>query len=71
MPTVSVSRGLGAKVGALMPELLRSAFGDATVRQVLDMTTGLHYSEDYANPNSEVWRYAAFGNPLPKPAGST
>lgn len=26
------------------------AFGDATVRQVMDMTTGLAYSEDYSNP---------------------
>lgn len=57
-----------AKVGAIVPELAASAFGDATVRQVLDMTTGLHYSEDYADPDSEVWRYAAAGSPLPKPA---
>ncbi len=48
-------------------ELAESAFGDATVRQVLDMTTGLAYSEDYANPNAEVWQHAAAGNPLPKP----
>lgn len=57
-----------AKVGALVPELADSAFGDATVRQVLEMTTGLRYSEDYADPDSEVWRYSAAGNPLPKPA---
>ena len=57
-----------AKVGTIVPELRHSAFGDATVRQVLEMTTGLHYSEDYADPDSEVWRYAAAGNPLPKPA---
>lgn len=57
-----------AKVGVLVPELANSAFGDATVRQVLEMTTGLRYSEDYADPDSEVWRYSAAGNPLPKPA---
>lgn len=50
-----------------IPELTESAFGDATVRQVLDMTTGLAYSEDYADPNAEVWQHAAAGNPLPKP----
>ncbi|MEB3357959.1 MAG: serine hydrolase [Synechococcales bacterium] len=50
-----------------IPELAESAFGDATVRQVLDMTTGLDYSEDYADPNAEVWQHAAAGNPLPKP----
>lgn len=57
-----------AKVGALVPELANSAFGDATLRQVLEMTTGLRYSEDYADPNAEVWRYSAAGSPLPKPA---
>ena len=52
-------------------ELSQSAFGDATVRQVLDMTTGLNYSEDYADPNAEVWQHAAAGNPLPKPENYT
>lgn len=50
-----------------IPQLRESAFGDATVRQILDMTTGLDYSEDYADPNAEVWQHAAAGNPLPKP----
>ena len=54
-----------------IPELGKSAFGDATVRQVLDMTTGLDYSEDYADPNAEVWQHAAAGNPLPKPKDYT
>lgn len=57
-----------AKVGTIVPELRDSAFGDATVKQVLEMTTGLDYSEDYADPSSDVWRYGAAGNPLPKPA---
>lgn len=52
-----------------IPELAASAFGDATVRQVLDMTTGLQYSEDYSDPDAEVWQHAAAGNPLPKPEG--
>lgn len=54
-----------------IPELTDSAFGDATVRQVLDMRTGLAYSEDYSDPNAEVWQHAAAGNPLPKPADYT
>ncbi|MEO6870295.1 MAG: serine hydrolase [Ginsengibacter sp.] len=37
-----------------VPELKNSAYGDATVRQVMDMTTALKYSEDYANPNADV-----------------
>lgn len=57
-----------AKVGSIVPELAASAFGDATVRQVLEMTTGLKYSEDYADPKADVWAYGAAGNPLPKPA---
>ena len=58
-----------AQVREYIPELAASAFGDATVRQVLDMTTGLAYSEDYADPKAEVWLHAAAGNPLPKPEG--
>lgn len=50
-----------------IPELGASAFGDASVRQVLDMTTALAYSEDYADPKADVWRHAAAGSPLPKP----
>ncbi len=55
------------RVADYVPELSRSAFGNATIRQVLDMTTGIRYSEDYANPKAEVWQHAAAGNPLPKP----
>lgn len=54
-----------------VPELAHSAFANASVRQVLDMTTGLKYSEDYADPNAEVWAHAQAGNPLPKPKGYT
>ena len=60
-----------ALVGDLVPELKASAFGDATLRQVMDMTTALDYSEDYADPAAEVWTYAEAGSPLPKPAGYT
>lgn len=60
-----------ARVGALIPELRQSAFGDATVRQVMDMTTALDYSEDYADPEAEVWAYAKAGSPLPAPTGYT
>lgn len=61
----------GKKVAEYVPELAKSAFGDATVRQVLDMTTGLKFSEDYADPKAEVWQHAAAGNPLPKPKDYT
>ncbi len=58
-----------ALVGSIIPELKNSAYGDATVRQVMDMTTALDYSEDYADPNADVWTYAKAGSPLPTPKG--
>ena len=45
-----------------VPELQGSAFADATVRQVMDMTTALRYSEDYADPDAEVWQYSQAGS---------
>ncbi len=59
------------RVGAIIPELQGSAFGDATVKQILEMTTALRYSEDYADPNAEVWKYSAAGSTLPPPVGYT
>lgn len=57
-----------ALVKRIIPELSQSAFGDATVRQVMDMTTALDYSENYADPNADIWKYSFAANPLPKPA---
>lgn len=57
-----------AKVKRIIPELAQSAFGDATVRQVMNMTTALKYSENYADPNADIWQYAYAANPLPKPS---
>ena len=37
-------------VAAYVPELADSGYGDATVRNLLDMTVGLAYSEDYYDP---------------------
>jgi CubicO group peptidase (beta-lactamase class C family) len=56
------------KTGAdCLPELKNSAFGDATIRQILDMTTSLKYSEDYSDPKAQIWAFSAAGNPFPKP----
>ena len=59
------------RVSEYVPELAPSAFGDATVRQVLDMTTAIKFSEDYNDPGAEVWAHAQAGNPLPKPKDYT
>ena len=59
----------GALVTRYVPELADSGFGDATVRQVLDMTTGLAYSEDYADPNADVAKFAIAVGVGPAPPG--
>jgi CubicO group peptidase (beta-lactamase class C family) len=55
------------RVTSIVPELASSAFGSATVRQVMDMTTALDYSEDYADPKADIWVYSTAASPLPKP----
>ncbi len=59
------------RVSEYVPELGQSAFGSATVRQVMDMTAALDYNENYADPESDIWQYAAAGDPTPKPASYT
>jgi CubicO group peptidase (beta-lactamase class C family) len=56
-----------ARVDSIVPELKGSAFGNATVRQVMDMTTALDYSEDYSDPEADIWIYSRAASPLPKP----
>ncbi|WP_431310391.1 serine hydrolase domain-containing protein [Limnohabitans lacus] len=58
-----------AQVSRYVPELKDSAFGDATIRQVLDMRTGLKYSENYLDPNAEIWQHTRAGGVLPRPPG--
>ena len=43
-----------APVPTYLPELAASGYADATVRQLLDMTTGLRYTEDYVDENSSI-----------------
>lgn len=56
-----------ARVDSIIPELRDSAFGNATIRQVMDMTTALDFSEDYADPSADIWSYSKAASPLPKP----
>ena len=60
-----------ALVARYVPELQHSAFGDATVRHLLDMTTGLHYAEDDADPQADIWAHVRAGGVLPRQAGKT
>lgn len=44
-----------APVADYVPEFGPSAFGDARVQEVMDMTTGLAYTEVYTDKSSDVW----------------
>ncbi len=57
-----------AKISHYLPELAESAWGDATVQQTLDMTTGVRYSEDFANPKAEIFQYLISNGLVPAPA---
>ena len=62
---------LDAVASAYVPELSGSAFGDATVTQLLDMTASIEFTEEYADPGSDVqtqdraagWRPRQAGDP--------
>jgi CubicO group peptidase (beta-lactamase class C family) len=56
-----------AKVTRYLPELAGSGFADATVAQVLDMTTALDFVENYEgqSPTYEAYRRATGFNPRP------
>ena len=56
-----------AKVSAYLPELAGTAWEDATVQQTLDMTAGVKFREDYADPTSEVIQYAISSGLVPMP----
>lgn len=46
-----------APVTRYLPEVKNSAYGDATVRHVLDMTVAIDFAEEYLNPESDFMRY--------------
>nr|WP_229197585.1 serine hydrolase [Bradyrhizobium acaciae] len=58
-----------ALVSQYIPELKDTAYGDATVRQVLDMTVGVKYSENYADPKAEIFDHVRAGGLVPRPPG--
>ena len=56
-------------VASYLPELASSGFGDATVAQVLDMTTGLDFTENYVGESPSMFRYRYATGFSPQPAG--
>jgi CubicO group peptidase (beta-lactamase class C family) len=58
-----------ATVSHYLPELRRSGYADATIRHVLDMTTGLRFTEDYVDQTSSIWHFSRAGSIRPRPPG--
>ncbi|MDB6089944.1 MAG: 6-aminohexanoate-dimer hydrolase, partial [Gammaproteobacteria bacterium] len=56
-----------AAVSQYIPELKDSGFGDATVSEVLDMTSALDYDEHYDDPKSAFHDYAQAAGYEPRP----
>ena len=57
-----------APVTQYVPELSGGAYGDASVRQVMDMTIGVKYTEDYTDRTAEIYAYTLALNIAPRPA---
>ena len=57
-------------VGQYVPELEASAFGDATIRQIMNMVVGVDYREKYEDPNNITAQYAYASGLWCRPEGS-
>ncbi len=56
-------KSMDDKVTDYIPQMKGSAYDNVSVRQLLTMTSGVRWSEDYADPNSDV---AKFNNHKPE-----
>ena len=50
-------RGMDDKVSDYIPEMKGSAYDDVSIHQLLTMTSGVRWNEDYADPNSDVAKF--------------
>ena len=57
-------KSMDDKVSSYIPEMKGSAYDDVSIRQLLTMTSGVRWNEDYADPSSDV---ARFNNHKPEP----
>jgi CubicO group peptidase (beta-lactamase class C family) len=62
-----------ALVTDILPELRSTAYRGATVQHLLDMTSGVHFDEDYTDPFSDMGRadVAAGWKPIPPGADTS
>ena len=56
-------------VSAYLPELRHSGFGDATLQQVMDMTSAVGFAKEQPDPVTENYDYGIAMGWLEKPAG--
>ena len=57
-------KSMDDKVSDYIAEMKGSAYDDVSIRQLLTMTSGVQWNEDYGDPNSDV---ARFNNHQPEP----
>lgn len=50
-------KSMDDKVTDYIPQMKGSAYDEVSVRQLLTMTSGVRWNEDYADPNSDVARF--------------
>ncbi|MBE7366195.1 serine hydrolase domain-containing protein [Ramlibacter pallidus] len=50
-------RSMDDKVSTYIPQMKGSAYDDVSIRQLLTMTSGVQWNEDYADPDSDVARF--------------
>lgn len=50
-------RSMDDKVSDYIPQMKGSAYDDVSIRQLLTMTSGVRWNEDYGDPNSDVARF--------------
>jgi len=71
---IMISRGeldSSALVKSYMPELAETAWAGATLQHVLDMTTGVQYSEEYTKLDSDVGKTDVASGWRPIPSNSS
>jgi CubicO group peptidase (beta-lactamase class C family) len=56
--------GMDDKVSQYIPQMKGSAYDDVSIRELLTMTSGVQWNEDYGDPKSDV---ARFNNHQPEP----
>ena len=57
-------RSMDDKVSTYIPQMKGSAYDDVSIRQLLTMTSGVRWTENYGDPNSDV---ALFNKHKPEP----